>query len=65
MASTVTTATMTVTVSEAITLNGKNQGSTNTAEAYFNSSPAQTGMFVLFEEILPFGRSFADGITIQ
>ena len=42
-----------------------NQGSTNTAEAYFNSSPAQTGMFVLFEEILPFGRSFADGITIQ
>jgi len=30
MASTVTTATMTVTVSEAITLNGKNQGSTNT-----------------------------------
>ena len=42
-----------------------NQGSTNTTEAYFNSSPAQTGMFVLFEEILPFGRSFADGITIQ
>ena len=30
MASTVTTATMTVTVSESITLNGKNQGSTNT-----------------------------------
>ena len=30
MASTVTTATMTVTVSETITLNGKNQGSTNT-----------------------------------
>ena len=30
MASTVTTATMTVTVSESIILNGKNQGSTNT-----------------------------------
>ena len=30
MASTVTAATMTVTVSESITLNGKNQGSTNT-----------------------------------
>ena len=30
MASTVTTATMTVTVSESITLNGKNQGSINT-----------------------------------
>jgi hypothetical protein len=30
MASTLTTATMTVTVSESITINGKNQGSTNT-----------------------------------
>ena len=42
-----------------------NQGSTNTTEAYFNSSPAQTGVFVLFEELLPFGRSWAEGLIIQ
>ena len=32
MASTLTAATMTVTLSESITLNGKNQGGTNTLE---------------------------------
>jgi hypothetical protein len=42
-----------------------NQGSTNTSDAYFNSSPASTGMFVLFEENLMFGRSWAEKVTIQ
>jgi len=42
-----------------------NQGATDTTNAYFNSSYDQTGMFVLFEENLLFGRSRAEGLNIQ
>ena len=41
-----------------------NQGATDGTTAYFNSSYDQTGMFVLFEENLLFGRSRADGLII-
>ena len=41
-----------------------NQGATDGLEANFNSSYDQTGLFVLFEENLAFGRSSAGGIDI-
>ena len=41
-----------------------NQGGTNELQAYFNSSYDQTGLFVLFEDNLQFGRTRAGGLTI-
>jgi hypothetical protein len=42
-----------------------NQGATDGLEANFNSSYDQTGLFVLFEENLAFGRSSSEGITVE
>ena len=41
-----------------------NQGATDGLEANFDSSYDQTGLFVLFEENLAFGRSSAGGVEI-
>jgi len=64
MASTVTTATMTVTVSESITLNGKNQGSINTLSipAIANISKRIVNVPTSEVEILTMGTAVGAGI---
>ena len=42
-----------------------NQGASDGLEAYFNSSYDQTGLFILFEENLAFGRSSAAGVIVE